>query len=163
MEAARTAGRQDIARVVELARAATQEMREGRGGVLWSQREGLREPLEPAFTALLDDARALLVVGTIDEQVVGFGTVEVEDLPDGGRLGVVRELYVEPEAREVAVGEAMADRLVSFCRDSDCSGIDAYALPGNRAAKNFFETNGFTARLLVMHRRLDGERSEGSP
>jgi ribosomal protein S18 acetylase RimI-like enzyme len=163
MEAARTAGPHDIARVVELARTATQEMRDGRGGVLWSQREGRREPLEPAFTALLDDARALLVVGTIDEQIVGFGTVEVADLADGGRLGVVRELYVEPEAREVAVGEAMADRLVSFCRDAGCTGIDAYALPGNRAAKNFFETNGFTARLLVMHRRLDGERSEGSP
>jgi ribosomal protein S18 acetylase RimI-like enzyme len=163
MESARPAGRHDIARVVELARAATQEMREGRGGVLWSQREGRREPLEQAFSALLDDARALLVVGTLDDQVVGFGTVEVSDLPDGGRLGVIRELYVEPAAREVAVGEAMADQLVSFCRDAGCSGIDSYALPGNRATKNFFETNGFTARLLVMHRRLDGEHPEGSP
>jgi ribosomal protein S18 acetylase RimI-like enzyme len=69
---------------------------------------------------------------------------------------------VEPEAREVAVGEAIADRLVAFCRDARCTGIDAYALPGNRAAKNFFETHGFTARLLVMHRRLDGEPPQGS-
>ena len=32
---------------------------------------------------------------------------------------------------------------------------DAMALPGHRATKNFFEAHGFTARALVMHRRLD--------
>lgn len=37
-----------------------------------------------------------------------------------------------------------------------CTGVDALALPGARATKNFFEENGFTARLLVVHRRLDG-------
>jgi hypothetical protein len=39
-----------------------------------------------------------------------------------------------------------------------CSGVDATALPGNRATKNFFEESGFTARLLVMHHRLDKAR-----
>jgi len=62
---------------------------------------------------------------------------------------------VEPEAREVGVGEAMADALVAHCDDRRCIGIDAPALPGHRAAKNFFEAHGFTARALVMHRRLD--------
>jgi hypothetical protein len=32
-------------------------------------------------------------------------------------------------------------------------GIDAFALPGMRETKNFFEGSGFTARLLVMHRQ----------
>ena len=36
-------------------------------------------------------------------------------------------------------------------------GIDATALPGNRATKNFFEAHGFTARLLVMHHALAQE------
>jgi hypothetical protein len=35
-----------------------------------------------------------------------------------------------------------------------CTGVDALALPGARATKNFFEENGFTARLLVVHRPL---------
>ncbi len=40
-------------------------------------------------------------------------------------------------------------------------GVDTLALPGHRAAKNFFEESGFTARALVMHRalnRFEGER-----
>ena len=52
------------------------------------------------------------------------------------------------------VGRAMAESLMSWCRSQGCSGVDASALPGSRAVKSFFEANGFTARLLVMHRPL---------
>ena len=34
--------------------------------------------------------------------------------------------------------------------------VDAFALPGHRATKNFFEEEGFTARALIMHRPLRG-------
>ena len=81
--------------------------------------------------------------------------MSVEDLETAGRLGRVRGLFVLPDARGVGVGEVMMDQVVRWCREQGCSGIDGYALPGNRATKNFFETFGFTARLLTVHRRLD--------
>ena len=65
-----------------------------------------------------------------------------------------------PGARSVGVGEAMADDIVAFCATRRCTGIDAVALPGHRATKNFFEEGGFTARAIVMHRALD-RREEG--
>ena len=68
------------------------------------------------------------------------------------RLGVIEEIYVETEARAVGVGELLVERLVAFCVDAGCVGVDAAALPGHRQAKNFFERAGFTARLLVMHK-----------
>jgi hypothetical protein len=40
---------------------------------------------------------------------VGFAAVVVEQLRSGARLGVITDLYVEPEAREVGVGEVLAD------------------------------------------------------
>ena len=76
----------------------------------------------------------------------------VEQLRSGARLGVVTDLFVEePDAREVGVGEVLVDTLVEHCRAAGCIGVDAAALPGHRAAKNFFETHGFTARALTMH------------
>ncbi|MGH9181071.1 MAG: hypothetical protein ACRDY5_05080 [Acidimicrobiales bacterium] len=48
-------------------------------------------------------------------------------------------------------------RLLAWFGDRRCAGIDAVALPGQRATKNFFEGNGFTARLIVMHRRLGAD------
>jgi GNAT superfamily N-acetyltransferase len=154
VEPARAAIPSDIPVVAELARALRAEMRQQRGGALWETREARAEPHAEALAELLGRDDASVVVGTIDGTVVGFGTVEVENLRDGSRLGVIGDLYVEPEARAVGVGESIAEEIVAFCRGAHCIGIDAVALPGARAAKNFFERAGFTARALVMHHKL---------
>ena len=73
---------------------------------------------------------------------------------DGSHLGVVDDIFVEEGARGIGVGELMMGELVSWCRARGCFGIDVMALPGHRAAKNFFEESGFTARKIVMHHRL---------
>ena len=47
------------------------------------------------------------------------------------------------------------DQVLAWCTDHQCRGIDGFAFPGDRGAKSFFESAGFKARLLVMHRDLD--------
>lgn len=153
MEAVRAGTRDDLERVVALAQAAAAELATERGGALFLRREGRRAGLRAELEAALDRADVRFAVGTLDGHVVGFGVVELQPL-DGETLGVIRELYVEPGAREVGVGEALAADLLGFCARRGCSGVDAYALPGSRATKNFFEAHGFTARLLVLHRSL---------
>jgi GNAT superfamily N-acetyltransferase len=155
VEASREAAAADIPRIVELARLLRAELAAMRGGELWLAREAWPEPLDDVYGALVARDDALVVVGTIDDVVIGYGAVLVESLRSGAHLGVVTDLFVEEEARSVGVGESMIGALVAHCRAHDCLGIDASALPGHRAAKNFFETHGFTARALVMHHRLD--------
>jgi ribosomal protein S18 acetylase RimI-like enzyme len=155
VEGCRPATAADITRVVELAQLMRDELTAMRGGELWAARDAWPEPLEDAYGALLTRDDALFVVGTIDDVAIGFGAVVIETLRSGERLGVITDLFVEPGAREVGVGEAMAEAFVAHCQTCRCVGIDASALPGHRAAKNFFETHGFTARALVMHRRLE--------
>lgn len=140
--------------LAELARALRTEMGGQRGGALWSEREARPEPHEAGIAELIARDDAEVVVGTIDGTVVGFGTVEIELLRNGNRLGLIGDLFVEQEARSVGVGESIADLIVTFCTAAKCVGIDAYALPGARTAKNFFERSGFTARALVMHHKL---------
>jgi ribosomal protein S18 acetylase RimI-like enzyme len=152
VEASRPATADDVARVAELARVMRDELAVMKGGVLWSTREARPEPLEDSYRALLDRNDARLVVGTLDDVVVGFGAVVVETLRSADRLGVITDLFVEPEARSVGLGETIAGDLVAFCTAQECVGIDALALPGHRAAKNFFEGSGFIARAIVMHR-----------
>ncbi len=155
VEASREATPADILRIVELARVAREEQATMRGGELWLAREAWPEPLDQAYGTLITRDDTLVVVGTIDDTIIGYGVVLVEILRSGARLGVITDLFVEEEARAVGVGEAMVNALVDHCRAHECIGIDASALPGHRATKNFFETHGFTARALVMHRRLD--------
>ena len=160
MERARPAVEADVPLIVELAEALRTELRPMRGGELWYQRDARAEPLDVAYGALVDDPAVLLAVGTLDDVVLGFASVHVETLRDGGRLAVVTELFVEPDARSVGIGEALVGLIVDFCTARGSIGIDAAALPGHRAAKNFFEGHGFTARSLVMHRALHEPRSE---
>lgn len=155
-EAARPAGPADLDRVVALAERARAELGDQeRGGPLFVAREAGAPPTVEALKALLDDDDAIVLVGSIDDVIIGFATGRTEAVADGSQLGVIADLYVEPEAREVGVGEAMMELLVPWFQGRGCRGVDAMALPGVRATKNFFEMSGFTARLIVMHHRLD--------
>jgi GNAT superfamily N-acetyltransferase len=163
VEAVRAATPEDLPAIVELATALRAELTPMRGGRIWAVREARRGAPAEAYGALLTDERACVVVGTLDDVVVGFGVATVEALADGRSLGVVSELFVDAEGRAVGVGEGMLEALVAFCAGERCVGVDAFALPGHRAAKNFFEESGFTARAIVMHHTLDGgaEESDG--
>jgi GNAT superfamily N-acetyltransferase len=160
VEGSRPASAGDVPRIAELAQLARDELAPMKGGALWAAREAVAEPFAETYRALVERDDALAVVGTVDETVVGFGVVTLERLRNGETLGRILDLFVEPGARSVGVGEAMADDIVAFCATRRCTGIDAVALPGHRATKNFFEESGFTARALVMHRTLDRRESE---
>ena len=155
MEAVRAATPDDLPAIIGLVDALRSELTPMRGGRIWAVREARSGPPAEAYGALLADAETCVVVGTVDDVVVGFGVASVEPLSDGGKLGVVSELFVDAEARAVGVGEAMLEALVAYCTREGCVGVDAFALPGHRAAKNFFEESGFTARAIVMHHVLD--------
>jgi len=155
MEGVRAAEPGDAPRFTELVRAL-------RNGVV-SQRGGaqLLAGSEPAaadasdlegFAAILRDEARVVLVGTIDGVVTGAAVGRVERMDDGSRMGHLEGCYVEPGARGVGVGRLLLDSVVAWCEARGCGGIDGVVLPGDRAAKQFFESGGFKARLLVMHR-----------
>jgi ribosomal protein S18 acetylase RimI-like enzyme len=153
-EAVRRATSADVDRLAELAAAALDEQASGRGGRIWSAREARPVPAAESLLISVGDAAQLVLCGTLDDVVVGYAVGRTEPLRDGTRLGVITDVFVEPEAREVGLGELLVDAVVAWCREQACVGIDALALPGNRATKNFFEMLGFTARALVVHKVL---------
>lgn len=155
-EGARQAGPADASAMTALSRQATAELRPNRGGSVWHRREARPEPIDEPLAAMAagTDADSYAVVGTVDGVVVGYGIALVEKLHDGATLVVVRDIYVDPEARSIGIGEAMMDLLVAWARSLEAVGIDALALPGDRQTKNFFETFGLTARAIVVHRDL---------
>ncbi len=155
MEAARVANATDLDPLAALARAAIEELRPLRGGDVWARTASHAEPVDEVLRSAIADHDHLVVVGTVDDAVVGYGIARFNELRDGSRLGVVGDLYVEPDFRGVGVGEAMMGLLVDWCEEQGCFGVDSVALPGNRETKNFFETFGLVTRALVVHRSFD--------
>lgn len=163
MEAARPARHADLAAVAQLARDAGAELGSQRGGRVYLAREGRRLPLVETLAVAIDDPDQHVVVGSVHDVTVGYGVVRLERLHTHETLAVVDDLYVDPMARGIGVGESIMDGLLAFAVENGAIGIDAIVLPGMRDSKNFFETFGLVARAIVVHRALQlDSHEEGS-
>lgn len=154
---AREADTSDIAVLTGLYRSLEAEM----VGLhpMWPLADGLNEPVEESLQDALDDTDTVIVIGTVDGYPFGFLLAKVESLLDqagGEQVGAIRLIFVDHEAREVAVGEAMREMAMEVLRGRGITKYDAHVLPGHRLAKNFFEAGGFSARSIIMHH--DDER-----
>lgn len=104
---------------------------------------------------LWQDGGRLVLAGTIDDVPVGLGIARLDPLADGTLQATLEVLYVDKAAREVGVGECLVEAAAAWAAGAGAAGLDVPALPGMREAKNLFESLGFAARLIVMHKRLD--------
>ena len=125
---------------------------------LWPVADGLDEPIVESFDAILDDPDSILLVGSLDDVPLGFLWARPEDLlaqAGGEQVGVIRLIFTELEARGIGIGDAMITSALDQLRGRGLRYFDARVSPGHRHAKNFFEANGFKARLIFMHSKDD--------
>lgn len=149
---ARQATPDDLATLETLYRSLQVEM-EGLH-TMWPVADGLDEPVRDSFADALEEPDTLVFIGEIDGYPFGFLMARVERLlaqADGELVGAIRLIYVDREAREVAVGEEMRETALATLRERGITKFDAHVLPGHRLAKNFFEAGGFSARSIIMH------------
>jgi GNAT superfamily N-acetyltransferase len=158
VEAVRRAIPEDAPRFLELAWQFLNGLVSRRGGALLVAHTG--QTLGDVFSLgqfdeFLCEPNRLILMGTLGDVVTGTALAHIELLDDGRRLGHLDGCYVEPEARGVGLGQLLVDSVVVWLEECGCIGVDGMALPGDREAKNFFETSGFKARVLTMHRSFD--------
>lgn len=152
--AARSATADDLPLLAALDAEAAAGIVGVRGGHLEGQLHGRRGDVAAGFAEAMDAADGIVLVGTIDDVVVGLLAATRSALPDGSTISTVTDLFVQEPARGVGVGEKLLAAAVDDARTHGCAGIDARALPGDRATKNFFESFGLVARAISVHRSL---------
>jgi len=150
LETARLANGSELDALVALWERAVGELDGQRGGALLAGGLARSDVREFLAASVAEQDRAV-VIGLIDDVAVGIATAFAQP-GRRERIGALEVIYVDPSARQVGVAEAMLSTVLDWCRERGLVGLDAPALPGNRAAKAFFEGHGFLARLLVMHR-----------
>jgi ribosomal protein S18 acetylase RimI-like enzyme len=155
---ARVAGGEDLVTLERLYRSLEEEMVALH--TMWPVADGLDEPVAESFREAISEPDTIVVIGEIDGYPFGFLLARVERLlaqADGEEVGAIRLIYVDHDAREVAVGEEMRDTVLEMLRGRGVTKFDAHVLPGHRLAKNFFESGGFSARSIIMHHDDDRE------
>lgn len=143
---ARAGDEPELARMEAAARAA-----------VVGQRGGARHLEEVApvgdWSGLVNDPRRSIWVALIDTVPVGFLEMEVE-----GEVATVRQVWVEPEARELGFGDLMLAEALADATRRGCAALEGTALPGDRLTKNLYERAGVVARKIVLSTRLGPAR-----
>lgn len=169
----------DLPDLERLVAAAWAELDGRKGAWLWARFNAPPGNISEVSRLAISDISTTLI-GSIDQTPVGFGCFHIERLhhpaaaitgesceanPSQTLLGVVDGLYVEEEGRCVGVGDALILAMMDICREAHCVGIDAWALPGERQTKNFYEAHEFSARSITVHHSFIGpthrSRTEG--
>ncbi len=129
---------------------------------IWAITDALDHRFDLSLHHAMQQDESWVFVGEIDGVPVGFVWSTVEDIlerADGARIGRIRLIYTEPDARGVGVGHEMLEATFAVLRPLGIRLFDAPVGPGQRATKNFFEAHGFAARSIVMHHADDPDES----
>ena len=157
IDPARPATGADRGPLVLMARRAWDEAVGQRGGPQFAREQGPLDDWIDRFDQLVDSDESLLLVGGIDGVPLGFSLAQLRRFGTAESVVGLPVLYTEPEARSVGIAAGLMDVVAAWARDRGAAGLDASVLPGNRSAKNFFESFGMKARLIQVHRRLDDD------
>lgn len=155
--AVRDAGVDDLDELIRLDTAAREHLHRHRGGPTYLLRSARPRPPRDSLLSDVSDGDTRVALGCIGTAPVGYAVSRVVTLGDGSLVAEVSDIFVEPAARDVGVGNALMQDAVDWARARGCTGIDAHALPGDRQTKNFFESFGLVARAITVHRDLGVE------
>ncbi len=155
VEAVRRAGADDAPVLATLERDARAALVDARGGAAALA----EQPAQDDWTPALADPDRRVFVATIDDVVLGYLELAAPSIGDTHGTWVVRQVYVDPGARGLGLGDDLLGAAIDAARAGGAAAIESWALPGDRDTKNLFERAGVTARKLVVSKRLGGPTS----
>ncbi len=111
--------------------------------LLGLSRSLLREPQLEGLQLIARDRRAA---------PVGFATVFWSwDTTEGGRIGIMNDLYVTPKARGAGLAERLIAVCVERCRDRGAVRLEWQTAPENRRAQSVYDRIGAVREPWVLY------------
>ena len=83
---------------------------------------------------------------------IGYARI-VED----GFYWNIYELFIKENFRELGLGTKLFEFIADIANKKDYE-IRSFALPSDRQAKNFYESNAITAKVLIMEKKREHNR-----
>jgi len=100
----------------------------------------------------LNISKTINYILKLDKWKIGYGLVVVDD-----EYWNLYEIYLKEEFRELGLGT----KLFNFIKNDSYKNnkrVRTYTLPSDRRAKNFYESNRITARVLIMEEKRERYR-----
>ncbi len=123
--------------------------------------EEQRESYTDKLLKAVSEREGKIYLAQEGEEVVGFivGTIQPE--PTGGTLesipstpGWIRELYVDEKMRGRGVGKLLIKTLEDYFKSKNCDTVLVGVFTANTLSHNFYETNGYVDREVMMLKKI---------
>ncbi len=133
-------------------------------GILFAQEAEFRP--DPAVQAT--GLRAILRSPDVGQILVArdgsavVGMLSLLFLPStalGGRVALLEDMVVRPDARGVGIGARLLQTAIAFARSAGCLRVTLLTDGDNAAAQRFYSRHGFGRSAMLPMRLLLGERS----
>ena len=86
------------------------------------------------------------------EKVFGYACLTIEKL-----YANLFEIFISSEFRELGLGTKLLNYILEDLKQMKLS-FRAVVLPSDRTAKNFYESNAITARMIIMEEKRENSR-----
>ena len=109
-----------------------------------------QELIDYFFNLKLNNKLEYLI--SIENNFIGYCSIQVDET-----YWNLYEIYIRKEYRELGIGTKLFGA-INIDSKKDNKQIRTYTLPSDRTAKNFYESNRITARVLIMEQKRSTSR-----
>lgn len=126
---------------------------------LWPDIEPDVNALQTVYADALSSPVQKLIVGTMDEKVVGFCSLTIKNnFWQAGRLGNVDELVVDEHYRGKGIGKELMRHIQQLASDHQCKRVELDSSFHRQEAHRFYESIGFKRRAYLFTKELNNDQ-----
>ena len=107
---------------------------------------------ERAWKNFLKNTSANSIVGILDEKIVAYGSVVIENKIRGEVAGHIEDIVVDKNVGKKMIGTNLVKELIEICKKKKCYRITLFC---NEKLVNFYSRNGFKVNNVMMKKFLD--------
>ena len=97
--------------------------------------------------------KSVSFVLSCDNEMIGYAK-----LVDNHNYFLLSEIFIMKDFRELGLGSFILTSIRNYLQDLKIP-LRTVTLPSDRQAKNFYEANGITARILLMEEKREKNRT----
>ena len=107
---------------------------------------------ERAWKNFLKNTSVNSIVGILDEKIVAYGSVVIENKIRGEVAGHIEDIVVDKNVGKKMIGTYLVKELIEICKKKKCYRITLFC---NEKLVNFYSRNGFKVNNVMMKKFLD--------
>jgi len=107
---------------------------------------------EKAWNNFLNNTSANSIVGILDNKIIAYGSVVIENKIRGDIAGHIEDIVVDRNIRKRMAGIYLIKELIKICKKKKCYRITLFC---KEELINFYSRNGFEVNNIMMKKYLN--------